>query len=307
MSMKKGENEMLILKDLTLGDIEEIRPYFLFSTNKMFDNSIGSVIMWREFFSMEYALLSDTFILKMKIAHHGNITAFSMPLGKDISGSFDAINDYCHNHDIPIVYYPVTKEDLPALSAAYRNLKVYEDAGWGDYLYMAQDITTLAGRKYHGQRNHINAFNKTYSTYAFEEITNENITQVSDFYDTIRLTVSKDSDVFKEEQKRTCEVLSNYDTYGLIGGAIRVGDSITAFSIGERINDVLFIHIEKADLTYRGIYPVMTNAFARHYVTQGIKYINRGEDVGDEGLRTAKKSYHPCEIIDKYIVEVIED
>jgi hypothetical protein len=69
---------------------------------------------------------------------------------------------------------------------------------------------------------------------------------------------------------------------------------------------VLVIHIEKANMKLRGAYQVVNNEFARYYASkEGVKVINREEDVGDEGLRVSKKSYHPCEILQKYIVVVI--
>jgi hypothetical protein len=85
---------------------------------------------------------------------------------------------------------------------------------------------------------------------------------------------------------------------------IRAGGSVVAFSIGEILQNVLFVHIEKADFGIRGAYQVINNEFARHFASEEVEFINREEDVGDEGLRASKKSYHPIEIIDKYIVEV---
>ena len=49
---------------------------------------------------------------------------------------------------------------------------------------------------------------------------------------------------------------------------------------------------------------MIANLYPKHFATEGIIYINREEDVGDEGLRTAKKALHPIEIIEKFTVIV---
>lgn len=48
---------------------------------------------------------------------------------------------------------------------------------------------------------------------------------------------------------------------------------------------------------------MINNQFAKYY-GNNVTYINREEDVGDEGLRKAKLMYNPIEILKKYIVEV---
>ncbi|MCL1793538.1 MAG: phosphatidylglycerol lysyltransferase domain-containing protein [Oscillospiraceae bacterium] len=293
---------MLNFKKLTLDDIEKISPYFSYSKNRTCDNTIGGTFMWRDFFSLEYAEFDGALIFKAKIVYHGGITAFSVPLGKNIRGAMEKLGEYCRSLGIPVAYCTVTSEDMGHINALYRETEIHQEANWSDYLYKAEDLKSLAGRKYSGQRNHINYFNKAFGEWSFEEITKDNIGEVKDFYERFALSANKGSEIFAEEQKKTAEVLENYRTYSLIGGLIRAGGSVVAFSIGEILQNVLFVHIEKADFGIRGAYQIINNEFAKHFATDEVEFINREEDVGDEGLRTSKKSYHPCKIIDKYIV-----
>jgi len=293
---------MLNFKRLTLSDVDKVRTYFPYSTNRTCDNTIGGAFMWRDYFSIEFTEFNETLIFKAQVKYHHNYTAFSMPLGKDIYGSLDSIKEYCRNLGIPIAFYTVTGDDIEILRSVFGEIQVYEEEDWSDYLYRASDLIDLPGRKYHGQKNHINYFKRTHEDFYFEEIAKTNINEVIDFYNIYGLKSVKDSEIFLEEHYKTYDVLENYSDYGLLGGLLRVNGSVEAFSIGELNNDVLFIHIEKANQQLRGAYQVISNEFARHYASnEGTEFINREEDVGDEGLRISKKSYHPCEIIKKYI------
>ena len=76
------------------------------------------------------------------------------------------------------------------------------------------------------------------------------------------------------------------------------------FSAGEIVGDTLIIHIEKADIAYEGVYQVLVNEYAKCFVTPDVRYINREEDVGDEGMRRSKESYHPVRLLEKYLVRI---
>jgi len=295
---------MLSFKKVALNDIKTIKPYFYLSTNKTCDNTMGGTYMWRDYFSVEYAIQNETLIFKVKVKYHNGINAFTLPIGKDIYGTIMEIEKFCRYAEIPIAFCTVTEEELTLLTTIFNDTRIYKEDNWSDYLYRVNDIVNLVGRKYSGQRNHINAFKRAYENYSFEEITKRNVNEVKDFYTYLNLTTNKKSDVFIEEQTKTFEVLDNYNLYGMIGGILRVNGAIAAFSIGEIYNNVLFIHIEKADLKYRGVSQVINNEFAKYYASSVVEYVNREEDVGDEGLRASKQSYHPCEIISKYLVVV---
>jgi hypothetical protein len=299
----KGERiKVLEFTKLTLGHTEIIRAYFQFSRSKACDITVGGLFMWCDYFRNEYAVLNDTLIVKGNILYHNGITAFAPPIGKDMPGALAAVDEYCLACGIPVVYGSVTKNELPVLRERYGDVKASCNPDWSDYLYKASDLLFLAGRKYHGQRNHINYFKKN-TPYSFEAMTGENIGEVIAFF--MALTVkSNSSDLFIEEHYRTLKMLNQYEAYGLTGGLVRVNGAVAAFAVGEIRNNILFVHVEKADVRHRGIYQVINNEFTAHCMSQGIEFVNRGEDVGDEGLRTAKKSYHPCQMVDKYTVEV---
>ena len=293
---------MLSFQKLTLEDIGLVRNYYTQLTCKSSLFTVGGTLMWRDYCEMEYAIFNETLIIKMKSMYNTEITAFRFPLGKDLDGSIREIKGYCWETGIPVAFCMIAEGGLRTLTPYLEGCRYFYERSESDYLYNASDMITLPGRKYHGQRNHINFFKKTYGNYSFEEITEANIDEVKGFYDNFNKTVKKDSDIFIEEQRMSIEVLNNYSLYGLIGGLLRVDGEVAAFSIGEKCGDELHIHIEKADVSRRGAYQVINNEFAKHYATNDIAYINREEDVGDEGLRTAKLAYHPCEIVNKYIV-----
>ena len=39
--------------------------------------------------------------------------------------------------------------------------------------------------------------------------------------------------------------------------------------------------------------------------SEGVKFINREDDAGDEGLKKSKQSYHPVKMAKKYFADVL--
>jgi hypothetical protein len=291
---------MLNFTKLTLDDIGEVSPFFSYSSNIICDHTVGVTFLWRNFFMTEYAVFSETLLLKVR--YFDGVTAFALPLGKDPHGGIWAIKEYCRANALPVVFCMAAKEDIELLRAHFNDVQIRQETDWSDYVYKASDLITLPGRKYHGQRNHINYFNRTFPDYQFEVITQENIEDVKAFFRRLCASGGKAGMLFAEENKTVIEVLEHYGQYGLSGGLVRAGGAAVAFAVGETAKNVLYVHIEKADPRVRGAHQMICNEFAKHYAVQGIEYINREEDVGDKGLRTSKLSYHPCDIVRKYTV-----
>ena len=75
---------------------------------------------------------------------------------------------------------------------------------------------------------------------------------------------------------------------------------MAGFSFGETVNDTLYVHIEKSRRHCDGCYQTLTNRFAQRYCTPDTAFVNREEDMGIEGLRKAKRSYHPAFMLKKH-------
>ena len=75
-------------------------------------------------------------------------------------------------------------------------------------------------------------------------------------------------------------------------------------ALGEVQGDTLYVHIEKADIRYHGAYQMIVREYARYACTEGVQYINREDDAGDEGLRKSKLAWRPCGLLDKYLVHM---
>ena len=75
---------------------------------------------------------------------------------------------------------------------------------------------------------------------------------------------------------------------------LKSGGKTIGFSIGDIKRDTLFIHIEKATREINGSYEAVAQGFASQMRLKHpeLKYINREDDGGDEGLRRSKQDVY---------------
>lgn len=168
-----------------------------------------------------------------------------------------------------------------------------------DYVYLAEDLINLSGRKYHGKRNHIHQFASQYS-YEYRPLTVDMADDCMKLY----LSWLQEKDIMEPgilgEMKAIQFLLPNLDELHIKGGTIFINGQLRAFTIGEQINaDTALIHIEKADAAYIGLYALINQQFAEH-TWSNMTYINREEDMGIPGMRKAKLSYRPVKLIEKF-------
>lgn len=292
---------MLDFKKIEFSDIPILKAYFNAYPARQCDRAIGSTVMWRDYFNNCYAVHDGTIILS---SNFKNEVCFTHPIGRNPDGAFTELEKYCDKNGIDMVLATVNKNELPKLLERYPQSIVEADRNWFDYLYEKDAIMNLVGRKYATPRNHINKFKKLYTDWSFTEISKDDLPELIEFTRNFTFNAEKDESA-NLELEMCIEVLENYDVYGMLGGVLRVDDRIIGYSIGEIIGDTLFCHIEKADISYHGAYQMVTNQFLRMYAdNETVKFVNREEDCGDEGLRRSKLSYNPVELLEKNTIYI---
>lgn len=97
--------------------------------------------------------------------------------------------------------------------------------------------------------------------------------------------------------------LKHFEVLGFFGLALYADGRLCAFTYGEPLGKEGFcIHAEKADADLRGAYPMINREFAKR-LPPHVRWINREDDAGDEGLKKAKMSYRPMLLLKKYEAE----
>ena len=98
--------------------------------------------------------------------------------------------------------------------------------------------------------------------------------------------------------------LRNFYDLNLQGAVILINGNVEAFTLGELLNEeTAVVHIEKANPMIPGLYAVINQEFCRHSWFQ-VPFINREQDLGVSGLRTAKMSYHPHHLVEKFRIRL---
>ncbi len=62
------------------------------------------------------------------------------------------------------------------------------------------------------------------------------------------------------------------------------------------------LHFDKCDHRTIGVAPFLKRELARHLLTRGVRWLNYEQDLGLEGLRTAKQRYAPALLLEKATV-----
>ncbi len=291
---------MLEFRDIEITDKERICTALRHSQFMGCEYSFSNNMAWKRLGDSQIAFYKDFYICCSFRSDDG-IPRFFLPSG---SGSYrDVINEmkaYAAALGKPLVIAGITEPSLKMLNELYPDSFTYDtyDGDW-DYIYNSSDLIELAGRKYHSKRNHLARFNELGAV--FTEMTENDFDDCITFSTLEYNSRSAESDhSFIAEQYAINTYFNYFRELGLKGGVIRIDGTVAAFTIGDRLNDETFcVHIEKADTRYNGIYAGINNCFAKS-AAGGYRYINREEDLGIEGLRKAKQSYHPAFLLKKY-------
>lgn len=268
--------------------------------------TFGNMFLWCGVFGTKVARFQD---FALAISNEERRATYCMPAGiGDRKAAIEAIMADAKRRGIPFIMHGVTPEGIRYLDEVFPGKFTYEASRDDfDYIYSAESLAGLSGKKYHGKRNHISYFKKNFN-WQYERITPDNLEECRRMNEEWeRLNSERKPEEIATEMRAVNHALNHFEELGFIGGLLRTEEGVVAYTIGEPINDSCFCtHIEKAFASVRGAYPMINQQFAINELTQ-YRYINREEDTGDEGLRKAKLSYYPEILLEKHLAYYRDD
>lgn len=290
---------MIQFRDITLDDKETITRYTYPSNRRNCDLSFSNLCSWRFLY---HTLIAEwEGFLLIKFWADGRLL-YMLPIGDgEMKVALNALKTDAEQEGEPLRVVGICKDMIDEFEQAMPGEFTFSsNRDFQDYIYLRTDLATLSGKKFQSKRNHVNKFRKTYN-YEYLPITPDVVG------DCLRLEAEwcrenncNEEDGTSVERRAVIFALTHFEELGLQGGMICVEGKTVAFTLGMPINHNTFgVHVEKADTNIDGAYAAINQEFAKHIGEQYI-YINREEDLGIEGLRKAKLSYQPIEILEKY-------
>lgn len=245
---------MLDFKPVTLEHKDLIEKYYTQKNRFICDYSPVDIIIWAHNYRTKICE-EDGFLFM--VAGDGNIEYFMPPISigdnGDFKGAVEKLIVHAESNGDKCVIINLDEELREKLETAFPNRFKYDEMrDNGDYVYDAQSLITLKGKKLHGKRNHINKFLKEYDgRWEYEELTENNI---HDFFD-YQICWSENDNQFFGELCASSTALRNFKYLGIKGGLIRLDGKIIAITLGSQpFDDMYIIHIEKADYDIPGSY-----------------------------------------------------
>lgn len=292
---------MIEFKPVRLEDRAVIERYTMQSGICNCDLAFANMYCWQQVYHSAWAEIDGFLVIRFRI-DGGEKIGYMQPVGEgDFAPLIPTLRADAHAHGQRLRIIGLTDEGREMIRRMHIGLFAFEsDRALEDYVYNADDLRNLPGRRYQPKRNHINRFLAEYPDYRYEELTHDRFDECMALEREWRRAHEGHTSELCAEQRAMQRGFEHFGELGMQGGCIYVGDRLVAFTYGSAVNDHTFdTHVEKADTEYDGAFTIINKLFAQH-LDPRFTLINREEDLGIEGLRQAKLSYHPAFLQHKF-------
>ncbi len=287
---------------LTLDHQEVIQNFFTRYPQKIDVYTFASLIAWSVVYHHSWTsvgkdtLLMTTYVQELNQYHLLQpIGAFGADIQRDL---LKRISESSY----PIKIYGVSKEFIETHEEFCSYFYDDDDRSMANYLYQASDLALLAGRRFEKKRNLISQIDKVYQ-WTLEPLQAACPDCPKILTDLGSKNPSEMNDSLKKELQALNTILTNYDRLHLKGYMIGIDGKPVAFSVVDVLNPTTKVVLfEKADKHFKGLFQLINRETSRAIFEDGYEFINREEDLGIEGLRKAKLSYCPIELVPSHIL-----
>lgn len=286
-------------------DRELMHPHFYQAEGHGSEYSFANLFFWGD---QRVAFVDGTPLI---LSRFGTWYSYLMPQGIRREELITLLREDAHERGIPLRLFGLLPEEAAWLQTQYPQEFSYRPVRDSfDYVYDIDRLAELHGKKLQAKRNHCNRFEYAYPDYRVLPLTKELLPRCREFTEQWyeEHTQAHPDAEFTGERIAIDKAFSNFEALHMVGILVETSDGIVAFSMGNRIREDTFdVNFEKALSQVNGAYPIVNREFARWIRTAcpEIRFLNREDDMGLEGLRRAKESYSPDILLEKIVAEAV--
>lgn len=270
--------------------------------------TFGNLYMWGErqlAFVQGFALI---------FSRYDDFTAYSMPVGAgDRRAAVECLLADARERGVPFRLIGLTGEDRQELEVLFPGkFRFRTERDSFDYVYDIHALAELPGRKLQKKRNHVNRFYAMHPEWYVQEIREDMLPALrrmaGEWY--AQRETYRTEGLYDMEKTAIRRAFDHYRELELEGLVLKEGDRLLAFTMGSRMGeDVFDAHFEKAVDYVDGTYAMINREFAVYLRNRypELRYIDREDDMGLEGLRQAKCAYNPHHFIEKQTAYLPEE
>ncbi len=281
---------------LTLDLGEEYRRYFERTLRPTADLTFTNLWGWAEYYGLGLSFRDEL----CWICQTKPYLCFWTPVGDWERADWQAQPEI--RQGVELLRAPHELADILAKRMGSR-VTMLDDRDQWEYLYDREELATLPGAKFHKKKTHVNGYHRRYGE---DYRCLDDPAHQDGIEDVLRLQEKwcqwrdcENSPSLMAENEAIFRVVGSWNRLpGLVGGALYVDGEIGAFSVGEKVGDMMVVHFEKVQAELKGVYQAINHSFVNHSA-QGVRLINREQDMGELGLRQAKETYNPVGFLKK--------
>ncbi len=288
------------MKKLDKEAIPQLRKFSRLAHYNEYNSNVVTMFLWNHVYEIFYEE-HEHFILILVNYHHR--FGWLMPLCEEsyLKEAFFAMEKYSKDHHIAYEIHGMNQKLKDFCESNKMHFIYHNDIDAQDYVYDVEMQRSLSGKKMQKRRNHYNAFMKEYQhRFTYRPLKKDDKVIVFDFLEDWKNHHER-KDEIETEMEGIDLLFDLFDELELKGMCIFIDDQLKAFSIySELSDDMIEMHIEKADHSIRGLYVAILK-YTLMEIDPKFKYLNREDDLGLESLRKAKSDLHPIYKVTKYI------
>ena len=161
------------MKRPELEDRDLINSYLKYADTRSCEMTFANTYLWSRHYGTGFAIVDDMLVF----GEVDGVYSYTFPVGPgDLRTCLETLMAHCREKEAPFQLHNITKEHFALRDELYPGrFEIRYERDYADYVYEADKLASLSGKKYHSKKNHVNKFMSLYPDWSYEPITKDNV------------------------------------------------------------------------------------------------------------------------------------